>query len=192
MLLNESGLVGDYRHAGFDSLEMSKPLIEPVNVCKAYADSFPKCGWLVLAGEYGCGKTLMASCIATTLIQDCVAVQMFNVTEYFEKLKKTFGNSDMPKPEPPKLDARLLILDEVAKEPEPYASWQRTELYSWINHRDIRNLPTIITTNRKTNKELVKACGGATVDRILAHSLWVKIDAPSYRLKLHNKRNKEG
>jgi DNA replication protein DnaC len=106
-------------------------------------------GWLLLIGNYGCGKTHLAAAIANDALSKSVRLYFAIVPDLLDHLRATFDpNSEE------KYDDRfemirnvpLLILDDLGT--ENAKPWAREKLYQIINHRYNGKLPTVITTNQ--------------------------------------------
>lgn len=115
---------------------------------RAYAEQ-PH-GWLLLTGSYGTGKTHLAAAIANhRLLETGEAVIMVTVPDLLEHLRATYGpNSDVAYDEvfDQLRNAALLVLDDLGAESS--TAWAQEKLYVLFNHRHVRRLPTVITTNQ--------------------------------------------
>ena len=127
-------------------------LKEIVKVCQEFAQE-PK-GWLVLAGEYGCGKTHLAAAIANQRSQGIHNSAMFVVVpDLLDYLRAAFS-PDSSLPYDRRFDqiknAPLLILDDLGT--ESATPWAREKLFQLLNHRYNALLPTVITTSDHIDK----------------------------------------
>ncbi|NTW98186.1 MAG: ATP-binding protein, partial [Oscillochloris sp.] len=107
-------------------------------------------GWLILFGNYGCGKTHLAAAIANQVLNGNCEVLFTVVPDILDHLRSTFGpTSEVAYDERFEQirNAKLLILDDLGT--ENATPWAREKLYQIINHRYNYNLPTVITSNRK-------------------------------------------
>lgn len=107
-------------------------------------------GWLILYGDYGCGKTHLAAAIANEVLKMNTEVLFTVVPDLLDHLRSTFGpHSEVAYDE--RFDqvrgAKLLILDDLGT--ENATPWAREKLYQIINHRYNYALPTVITSNRE-------------------------------------------
>lgn len=108
------------------------------------------CGWLVLYGNYGCGKTHLAAAIANQILTLNYQVLFTVVPDILDHLRSTFGpSSEVAYDERFEQirNAKLLILDDLGT--ENATPWAREKLYQIINHRYNYALPTVITSNRE-------------------------------------------
>ena len=107
-------------------------------------------GWLVLYGNYGCGKTHLAAAIANQILTLNYQVLFTVVPDILDHLRSTFGpSSEVAYDERFEQirNAKLLILDDLGT--ENATPWAREKLYQSINHRYNYALPTVITSNRE-------------------------------------------
>lgn len=122
-------------------------LREAVQICRQFAQ-VPE-GWLVLAGENGCGKTHLAAAIANEYTQRTRTDAMFVVVpDLLDHLRATFSPQastsydrlfDEIKRSP------LLVLDDLGT--ESATPWAREKLFQLLNFRYNALLPTVITTS---------------------------------------------
>lgn len=137
-------------------------------------------GWLILFGNYGCGKTHLAAAIANELLKRDFELIFANVPDLLDHLRSTFGPSSEVG-----YDARfdlirnipLLILDDLGT--ENTTPWAQEKLYQIINHRYNYRLPTVITCNRSPS-EIEGRILSRMSDRSLCEEMIV-IDAGDYR-----------
>ncbi len=107
-------------------------------------------GWLVLFGNYGVGKTHLASAIANELLKQHYRVLFAVVPDLLDHLRSTFGpSSEIQYDQRFEMirDAAVLILDDLGT--ENTTPWAREKLFQIINHRYNGRLPTVITSNRR-------------------------------------------
>ncbi len=106
-------------------------------------------GWLILFGNYGCGKTHLATAIANKVLNGNCEVLFTVVPDLLDHLRSTFGpTSEVAYDERFEQirNAKLLILDDLGT--ENATPWAKEKLYQIINHRYNYALPTVITSNR--------------------------------------------
>lgn len=105
-------------------------------------------GWLILKGNYGCGKTHLAAAIANYQVEHGLPVLFVVVPDLLDHLRATFSPDS-----PVTFDRRfqtvrtapLLILDDLGAQSS--TPWAQEKLYQVLNHRYNAQLPTVITTN---------------------------------------------
>jgi DNA replication protein DnaC len=145
-----------HRDQRFDNFDLNRSdltaqeqvgLKDVFRVCRAFAEQ-PH-GWLVLAGDYGCGKTHLAAAIANEQSSGPVENAMFIVVpDLLDHLRATFGPNS-PTPYDRRFDeiknTPLLILDDLGT--ESATPWAREKLFQLLNHRYNALLPTVITTS---------------------------------------------
>jgi len=105
-------------------------------------------GWLILKGNYGCGKTHLAAAIANYQIEHGRPVLFVVVPDLLDHLRATFAPNSVTN-----FDQRfeavrsapLLILDDLGAHSS--TPWAQEKLYQILNYRYNAQLPTVITTN---------------------------------------------
>ncbi|HOG46362.1 MAG TPA: ATP-binding protein, partial [Anaerolineae bacterium] len=105
-------------------------------------------GWLVLMGEYGCGKTHLAAAIANERVANGHPALFVVVPDLLDYLRAAFNPSSTTS-----LDRRfdevrsapLLVLDDLGT--QSATPWAQEKLYQLLNHRYNAQLPTVITTS---------------------------------------------
>jgi DNA replication protein DnaC len=124
-------------------------LQEHVNRCIHFAEQ-PQ-GWLVLAGDHGCGKTHLAAAIANKVMErnEHDGEAMFIVVpDLLDHLRSAFSPQsnvsydrlfDAVKKSP------LLVLDDLGT--ESATPWAKEKLFQLLNYRYSALLPTVITTS---------------------------------------------
>jgi DNA replication protein DnaC len=107
-------------------------------------------GWLVLIGNYGCGKTHLAAAIANARIAQGHPALFVNVPDLLDHLRATYSPTS-PVTYDERFDmvrtAPLLVLDDLGT--ENATAWAKEKLYQILNYRYGARLPTVITTNRR-------------------------------------------
>ena len=127
--------------------ERQRTLRSAFEAARAFAQQ-PR-GWCLISGSFGVGKTHLAAAIGNELIGRGEEAVFVLVPDLLDHLRSSFGpNSPESYDE---LFERLkntpvLILDDMgAESPTP---WAQEKLFQLLNHRYLRRLPTVITTNR--------------------------------------------
>jgi DNA replication protein DnaC len=148
-----------------------------VEIAQAFADQ-PE-GWLVFEGGYGCGKTHLAAAIGNQCLARGETVLFITVPDLLDHLRATYAPTseiayddlfDRVRNVP------LLILDDLGTENQN--AWALEKLFQLLNHRHVRRLPTVITTNIRVDK-LEGRISSRLLDEKLVHL--TKIAAPDYR-----------
>ncbi|WP_322509853.1 ATP-binding protein [Anaerolinea sp.] len=135
-------------------------------------------GWLVLSGDYGCGKTHLAAAIGNYQASLGNPPLFVVVPDLLDHLRSTFSptsNVSYDEVFEEVRSAKLLILDDLGT--QSATPWAREKLYQIINHRYIAELPTVITTSSKPD-EIDPRIRSRMLDRRLC--TWFAIQAPTY------------
>jgi DNA replication protein DnaC len=136
-------------------------------------------GWLVLHGEYGCGKTHLAAAIGHALTAHQKPVLFVSVPDLLDHLRATFS-PDSDTPYDRRFDdirtASYLILDDLGT--QSATPWSREKLYQLFNHRYNSGLPTVITVSARLADLDKRLLSRMTDDRLCRI---VEISVPSYR-----------
>ncbi len=106
-------------------------------------------GWLLLSGGFGVGKTHLAAAIANEVTGRGDEALFVLVPDLLDHLRASFSpGSEEPYDElfDRLRNTPLLVLDDLGAE-SPTA-WAQEKLFQLFNHRYLRRLPTVITTNR--------------------------------------------
>ncbi|HEX7434012.1 MAG TPA: ATP-binding protein [Anaerolineaceae bacterium] len=128
--------MGDYQ---------SVSLEQAYNHARQFASSLN--GWLLLTGNYGCGKTHLAAAVANFAVSLGVPTLFITVPDLLDWLRYSYGSSETS------FETRfeeirqitLLILDDFGT--QNATPWAQEKLFQILNTRYISRLPTIITTN---------------------------------------------
>ncbi len=180
--LSSLSLLADMTFASFDlrqelPAEERANLRKAVELCRRYAHQ-PE-DWLMLTGDYGCGKTHLAAAVANEQVRRGEPVLFVVVPDLLDHLRATFSPDS-----PVRFDKRfeevrrapLLVLDDLGT--QSASPWAQEKLYQLFNHRYNARLPTIITTSQPVDqldprlRTRMLDLGRCTVFAILA---------PSYR-----------
>jgi DNA replication protein DnaC len=142
-----------------------------------YAES--PSGWLVLLGDYGCGKTHLAAAIAGRCLEAGMAVFFAVVPDLLDHLRATFAPESGASYDEVFEQVRrapMLVLDDLgAHSSRP---WAEEKLFQIVNYRYLERLPTVITGNFRPDE----------IERRLSSRIWdgqlsnvLMIEAPDYR-----------
>jgi DNA replication protein DnaC len=157
-------------------------LEETVALCRSYAE-FPK-GWLVLAGQHGCGKTHLAAAIANKREAARHPALFVVVPDLLDHLRATFSPSSQVRFDQRFEEVRrapLLVLDDLGT--ESASPWAQEKLYQLLNHRYNAMLPTVITM-AQTLEDLHPGLRARISDK--ERVTFQGISAPSYWRSLEN------
>ena len=139
-------------------------------------------GWLLFTGLRGCGKTHLAVGIINERLKRGQPAFFAFVPALLDHLRATFSPDsrvgydelfEQVKTSP------LLVLDDLASENS--TPWAEEKLYQIIVHRHNARLPTVITTNLESMKQMEEA--KPRISSRLSDTLveWAPIRAPDYR-----------
>ena len=133
---------------------------------------------VVILGPTGCGKTWEAAALARELmLEDSVPVTVVNAADLMEALRpsgKIGGASDIGQYQV----APVLVIDDLGVE-KP-TEWTAEQLYRLAEYRNVRRLPTIITSNL-TGPQIRERYDARTVDRLTEDSVLLDIPAMRHR-----------
>lgn len=136
-------------------------------------------GWLVLLGDYGCGKTHLAAAIAQSGLESGRQVFFAVVPDLLDHLRASFGPESTASYDEVFERVRtapLLVLDDLgAHSSRP---WAEEKLFQIVNYRYLERLPTVITGNFRPD-EIERRLSSRIWDNQLSNLLI--IDAPDYR-----------
>jgi DNA replication protein DnaC len=133
---------------------------------QALAFSEAPAGWLLFMGSHGTGKTHLAAAIANYRRARGDVVCFVDVAELVEYLRETQAGDESSERNvafQQMRDAPLLVLDDLT-------SWGKDRLFSVLNYRYTRRLPTVVTT-ALTLDEL----GPRLASRLLDHAVCSQI-----------------
>jgi DNA replication protein DnaC len=115
------------------------------NSARHYAQNLN--GWLILQGDYGCGKTHLAAAIANYAVSMGVPTLFLTVPDLLDTLRFSYDSLDTTFEQ--RFDdirnAALLILDDFGT--QNATGWAQEKLFQIINYRYINRLATVVTTN---------------------------------------------
>lgn len=117
-----------------------------LSTCQKWADDYPDCMYrdLVLTGSTGLGKTFLLHAMAERLIEKDVNVLIISAYRMLDILRRSYfdndqGSSDL-------IEADVLMIDDLGSEPL-MQNVTVEQLFNLLNERQIRDLPTVISTN---------------------------------------------
>ncbi len=192
--LSSLSLHGDQTFASFDATGRNLASDERENLRRAHdaARSYAAepDGWLVLLGDYGCGKTHLAAAIANERVangQPALFVVVPDLLDYLRAAFNPASTTSLDRRFEEVRSAPLLVLDDLGTQSS--TPWAQEKLYQLLNHRYNARLATVITTSL-TLEEIEPRLRARILDprrvTILA------ILAPSYLDRLATRQNGAG
>jgi DNA replication protein DnaC len=135
-------------------------------------------GWLLIMGDFGCGKTHLAAAIANEVVAHNIETLFLTVPDLLDWLRFTYSSKETTYEERFEeiRNIRFLVLDDLGT--QNATPWAREKLFQIINFRYIHQLPTVITTNLEMT-QIEDRISSRLQDRKLVIKL--QIDAPDYR-----------
>lgn len=153
---------------------------------KSFADA-PK-GWILLVGNYGCGKTHLAAAIANEVVVRGIPTYFLTVPDLLDWLRFAYGNPDTSFEERFEeiRNVDLLVLDDLGTQNS--TAWAQEKLFQILNHRYIHNLPVVITTNVD-----LESIEGRVRSRLKDSAIVTRCDitAPDYRDSMSDRSQSE-
>ena len=122
------------------------------NHARQYAGSLE--GWLLLQGDYGCGKTHLAAAIANSAVSMGVPTLFLTVPDLLDTLRFSYDSQDTNFEQ--RFDeirnAQLLVMDDFGT--QNATAWAQEKLFQIINYRYINHLPLVVTINNQEMKDM--------------------------------------
>lgn len=135
----------DPQGRGFLWPEQATSLEVAYNTARHFAQALN--GWLLLLGEYGCGKTHLAAAIANFAVDLGVPTLFITVPDLLDTLR--FAYQDPQATFEGRFNeirqAPLLVMDDFGT--QNATSWAQEKLFQIVNYRYINRLPMVVTTN---------------------------------------------
>ena len=104
-------------------------------------------GWLVLQGNYGCGKTHLAAAIANSVVDLDIPTLFLTVPDLLDMLRFSYDDPEATFEQ--RFDeirnVPLLVMDDFGT--QNATNWAQEKLFQIMNYRYINRLPMVITTN---------------------------------------------
>lgn len=210
-LIKNSGIGGRFQNRTFARYEVNDENRRAFNQCKRYADSFgimlptkdrdgkveppaKERNGLFMVGSYGTGKTHLAAAIANQLMQDGTAVICMTMIDMLARIRDTYDRARAEGTSEAQImklyaDVPLLIIDDLGS--EQATDWSSTTIFSIINARYERYMPTIVTTNcgtdelvqRMTPRDASDRNARKTIERLQEVCVGIEMYWPSWRTK---------
>ncbi|NIV36209.1 MAG: ATP-binding protein [Anaerolineae bacterium] len=192
LTLSKAGLVGWLAEATFDAYEAPlgtkeakwKQIAE--NYCQAMLKgNLGRKPWLVLWGPFGTGKTHLGAAVLHRAIGAGQLCYLRVWPDWLESIRDTFGGSGNSGAITAEFRrGRVVLLDDIDKErpaQDDVGNWAQQKLFTALNYRYNKGLPTILTFNRKP-MEMVPWLGAAIVDRLMERAYAIlHCEGKSYR-----------
>ena len=120
--------------------------------CRRYADGFGdllgKCVGLVLHGPVGSGKTFLASCVCSRVIEKGYTASFLNLGEIAQK-SVSIKETEREAAREAIMTPDLIVLDDLGVERR--SEYMDEAVYTVVNARYMANKPAIFTTNLRTS-----------------------------------------
>jgi DNA replication protein DnaC len=126
-------------------------------------------GGLLLAGEYGCGKSDLLRAVVRAFGRQGMAVAFYNEAQILEHVESQERKGEFTRRCGA---ARILVLDDIGRlDFDPYSGWKQNLLQTFyfqiLERRANDQVGTLFSTNRYA-ADLEQRIGGAAMDRIFA------------------------
>lgn len=183
MHLLNSGLDVGHQRMSWDDIDAQVPgdVLDAVINYVEKADSYVRAGvGLILRGDHGTGKTLLATLLLKKLIQrghDGYFVSAHDLVETYtggwkkDAEKRLFNRY---------LSASFLVIDEVGREGKGRQNITDTLFDHLVRRRVAGDKPTIITTNMSM-EELRTGYGGSVMSLLAEHNTSIEVAGGDYR-----------
>ena len=141
-----------------------------------------------LAGVYGNGKSHLSAAVIQALVEKKVSATYQPVAALLKRVRATFSGGGETEEQILDLlqNVKCLALDDVGAQKQ--TQWAEEFLFTVVDYRYRRRLPTLVTTNCTTEESLTEALGGRVVDRLVERNTFVRVTATSYRRELAKQR----
>ncbi len=147
-----------------------------LNSCRNFAGHLD--GWLLITGQYGCGKTHLAAAIANQAVSLGIPTLFLTAPDLLDWMR--FAYSDPETTFEQRFEeirnVQLLILDDFGT--ENATPWAQEKLFQILNYRYLNRLPMVITTNHDLDS-IEKRIQSRLQDPDLVQRIF--ITAPDYR-----------
>lgn len=183
-LFSNANLGKRFANCTFDNFKQSKGAVEALNMCREFAENFPKHlesgSGLLIYGIPGNGKTHLVSAVVKEVIQRGHSAIFQSAAELMYRLNATYNDSGESELAIMKglVESDLTAIDDLGK-----GKWSEKvseRFYVILDGRYRELKPTLVTTNLKL-KELEDYVGIAVFDRMKEMMVFVNNTAESYR-----------
>ena len=164
----------------------SKSLELAFNRSRQYAGNLQ--GWLLIMGNFGCGKTHLAAAIANFAVGVGVPTLFLTVPDLLDTLRFAYDAEDTTFEQRFEeiRSAALLVLDDFGT--QNATEWAQEKLFQIINYRYINHLPLVVTTNLALD-QIEPRIRSRLQDPELVSI--IRIQAPDYRRPMDDTGNPE-
>ena len=153
-IIERSGLSEIFRQKTFDNFEVGRPekIIKALHMCKRYADNFElirreRNNSIALLGQAGCGKTHLLLAIFNRLMSESVGVCYMQYREEMTKLKQCITDAENYQNSISRFKTvPVLMIDDLYK--GKITESDVNIMFEIINHRYIKNLPMMISSEK--------------------------------------------
>lgn len=203
-LIEPSGLGKRFADATFDEyLTENQQQAHALEACRRFAGNFTKVlelgSNLVMLGNTGTGKTMLAACILTTIIRAGHTGKYHTVQTLIREFRSSWGK-DSKTSEREMLaglaNLDLLIVDEVGVQYGTDA--EKVALFEVINARYEAMKPTILISNLMTRQDgtpgpcIEDSMGDRIIDRLRHNGLFLGFNWQSKRCQSGKQANNKG
>ncbi len=151
ILTEESGFGGliDFNNVKYDIFNNSDYMKKVYDKLRAWCNSDFKKNMVYLSGGTGTGKTYLLKCMANELISRGKLTTLVTAYKLSQDCLKSYASRDLQEKDSiidKYLSSEILFIDDLGTEVNK-SSITNSYIYTIINERKMRNLPTIITSN---------------------------------------------
>mgnify|MGYP006423259887 CR=1 FL=1 len=154
-----------------------------INYSKTFENRIKDGKGIIYSGRYGTGKTHLAAAILKKIIEQGYSGLFISTPTLISKFKQSWDkNNELKEHEliNSMQEVDLLLLDDLGSENPK--GWIRERLFTIINSRYEKMLPTVITTNCDLG-EISEQLGGRIESRIYEMCKGVRLNGKDYRQK---------
>jgi len=191
--LRNSGLIGRFKRATFDSFEAhGAGQCKALEACRSFASTFePSAGgglWLI--GPPGTGKTHLGAAMVSHAIRERrVGAAIHAAHDIMRMLRERFGVKESADPYGDDIDTTdqlirhlgtvpLLVLDEIGV--TRGSDWEAEQMFAIVDERYRLELPTVVVSNLPA-AEIKQLVGDRVYDRLREGAKVVPMNWPSHR-----------
>lgn len=167
MFLEAEPLFVDFETEWPDTEEARAQLRQAKSKVYDWYRAYPQTGGLLLAGEYGCGKSDLLRAVFRAFGLQGVNAAFYNEAQILEHLESQERKAEFTRRCGA---ARILVLDDIGRlNFDPYSGWKQDLLQTFyfqiLERRANDQVGTLFSTNRYA-ADLAQRIGGAAMDRI--------------------------